>query len=180
MRLKKRLIGLLVLIALFVTISIALAEKDEIRYNLNNCISVCSDEDGCMCPNYCIKTKDIDYGKNCRGYPGGCSKENTMYWVRDNICSYTCGNSYEEMMLEKGYEKVDYNCYKHTLFCTYGMVHLVFWESCRPLQLILHQKTDRQCQFLQEQWFLPNYLPDHSNTKYTDMYLYSLCRQSSQ
>src|SRR3990167_1037605 len=115
MRLKKRLIGLLVLIALFVTISIALAEKDEIRYNLNNCISVCSDEDGCICPNYCIKTKDIDYGKNCRGYPGGCSKENTMYWVRDNICSYTCGNSYEEMMLEKGYEKVDYNCYTNEI-----------------------------------------------------------------
>ena len=101
MKLKKRLIGLLVLIALFVTISIALAEKDEIRYNLNNCISVCSDEDGCICPNYCIKTKDIDYGKNCRGYPGGCSKEILIKSPLSILCSkiaFFCGSFLFELL----------------------------------------------------------------------------------
>jgi len=78
---------------------------------LSNCLAVCSDSAGCTCPNYCTISGSVSNNENCGGEVTTCSQENRRYWTRDKDCQSTCGNFDSNFMINKGWTKVDYNCY---------------------------------------------------------------------
>ena len=90
---------------------VILVNNVEGRTELLNCVSPCTDSDGCTCPSYCVVTGNVDQNVNCGGDVTSCAQENRIYWIRDGECQATCGDFDNEFMIGKGWEKIDYNCY---------------------------------------------------------------------
>ena len=99
----KFLLGILILVALTaITVEAT---------TLSNCLATCSDSAGCTCPNYCTISGTVSNNENCCGEVTTCSQENRRYWTRDKDCQSTCGDFDNDFMINKGWTKVDYNCY---------------------------------------------------------------------
>jgi|SRR3989344_7124620 len=97
------LLGILILVALTaITVEAT---------TLSNCLAVCGDSAGCTCPNYCTISGTVSNNENCGGEVTTCSQENRRYWLRDKDCQSTCGDFDNDFMINKGWTKVDYNCY---------------------------------------------------------------------
>jgi len=94
-----------------IVLMVMLVNVVEGRTELSNCVETCTDSSGCTCPNYCVVTGNIDQNTNCGGQIVSCAQENRRYWIRDGDCQLTCGDSDNEFMIGKDWERVDYNCY---------------------------------------------------------------------
>jgi hypothetical protein len=74
---------------------VRLKYKDGYKPSLNDCVAVCDDEDGCLCPNNCKKTTYVNIGKDCGLKPSGHISGGTLMYSYDWPISTESPNQYK-------------------------------------------------------------------------------------